>query len=408
MRNSRLARSFGVAVALVLTPPIAFAQVRPDPAASVHAEALVLDGHADILLPSTPVRYALPEGGSRADLPHLTAGGVDAVVFSVAVGPGPRDPAAAAAARAEADAKLAKIKAFAATNTGRVALAYSPADVERLHGQGKIAVIIGFQNARSIGKDLSQLDAFFGQGARVFALTHAGHNDFADSSRPGDGPAAEHGGLSDLGRQAIARLNDLGALIDVSQLSSDALVQVLELTRAPVAATHSDARALIDNSRNLTDAELDAIKTNGGIVQLTPFSAYVHRATPAERERIGAIRVRHGLPAAFVGYADGVSALPESERDAATDALVAGQPRGTLSEFVDHLDYVAKRIGWQHVGIGTDFDHGAGVTGFDSEAEAPNVTVELLRRGYSKEQIAAIWGGNFLRVWREAQAAARP
>lgn len=409
MRNSRLARSFGVAVTLVLMPPIASAQVRPDPAASeVHAEALVLDGHADVLLPSTPARYALPGGGSRADLPHLTAGGVDAVVFSVAVGPGGRDPAAVAAARVEADAKLARIKAFAATNADRVALAYSPADVERLHGQGKIAVIIGFQNARSIGKDLSQLDAFFGQGARVFALTHAGHNDFADSSRPGDGPAAEHGGLSDLGRQAIARLNDLGALIDVSQLSSDALAQVLKLTRAPVAATHSDARALIDNSRNLTDAELDAIKANGGIVQLTPFSAYVHHTTPAERERIGAIRVRHGLPATFVGYTDGVSALPESKRDAVTDALAAGQPRGTLSEFVDHLDYVAKRIGWQHVGIGTDFDHGAGVTGFDSEAEAPNVTAELLRRGYSKEQVAAIWGGNFLRAWREAQAAARP
>ena len=166
MRNSRLARSFGVAVTLVLIPPIASAQVRPDTAASeVHAEALVLDGHADVLLPSTPVRYALPGGGSRADLPHLIAGGVDAVVFSVAVGPGGRDPAAVAAARVEADAKLARIKAFATTNAARVALAYSPADVERLHGQSKIAVIIGFQNARSIGKDLSQLDAFFGQGA---------------------------------------------------------------------------------------------------------------------------------------------------------------------------------------------------------------------------------------------------
>jgi len=386
--------------------PMAVAKDAPVPAAAeVHAKALVLDGHADVLLPATPKRYYLADGGSRVDLPRLKAGGVDAVVLSVAVGPGPRDAAGVAAARTEADAKLALIKKLAADNPATVGIARSPADVEALHAQGKVALIIGFQNARSIGNDVSQLDVFYREGARVFALNHAGHNAFSDSSRPDKQPVAEHNGLSPLGRDAVKRLNDLGALIDVSQLSSDALRQTLELSRAPVAATHSNVRALIDNTRNLSDAELDAIRAKGGIVQLTPFSSYLHIATQAERAKVSDVRVRFGLPAAYKTAYDDSESLAPAQREIYLDAASAAAPRATLSEYLDHIDYVVKRIGWQHVGIGTDFDHGAGVTGFDSEAEAPNVTAELLKRGYSPDQVAAIWGGNFLRVWRAAQAA---
>jgi membrane dipeptidase len=373
-------------------------------ASAIHQRVLILDSHADVLLPSTPKRYYLPDGSSRVDLAHLTRGGVDALVLAVAVGPGPRDAAGVAAARREADEKLARIKAFIAGNPQRVGLALGAEDVERLHREGKIAVLIGFQNARSIGKDLSQIDLFYREGVRIFAFNHAGHNDFADSSRPGAEPVSEHGGLSPLGREAVKRLNDLGVLIDVSQLSSDALLQTLQLTRVPVAATHSSARALIDNSRNLSDAELDAIKANGGVVQVTPFSVYVHKQDRAGLARTAAVRTRYGLSAeADTPYA-GSEAFPEERRNAFLDALAAAQSRGTLGGFVDHIDYIAKRIGWRHVGIGSDFDHGSGVSGFDSEADAPNVTAELVRRGYSEEQIAAIWGGNFLRVLRAAAA----
>ncbi len=393
------------ALALV---PMASAKDAPAPvpaAGEIHAKALVLDGHADILLPATPKRYFLPDGGSRVDLPHLKAGGIDAVVLSVAVGPGPRDAAGVAAARKEADAKLGLIRKLAADNPTAIGIARSPAEVEALHAQGKIAIIIGFQNARSIGNDVAQLDAFYRDGARVFALNHAGHNAFSDSSRPDKEPVAEHKGLSPLGRDAVRRLNDLGALIDVSQLSTDALLQTLKLSRAPIAATHSNARALIDNTRNLSDAELDAIKANRGIVQLTPFSSYLHKPTEAERAKVSEVRIKFGLPAAYRIAYDDSDRLSPAQHEAYLDAASAAAPRATLGEYLDHIDYVAKRIGWQHVGIGTDFDHGAGVTGFDSEAEAPNVTAELLKRGYSADQVAAIWGGNFLRVWRAAEAA---
>lgn len=390
--------------ALLFLPAGALAQDKD--AAAVHDRILVLDSHADVLLPSTPKRYHLQGGGSRADLPQLEKGGVDAIVLAVAVGPGPRDAAGVAGARREADEKLARIRAFAASNPDRVAIALGAADVERLRGEGRIAVLIGFQNARSIGKDLAAIDRLYAEGVRVFAFTHAGHNDFADSSRPQEGePASEHGGLSPLGRQAVAKLNDLGVLIDVSQLSTAALLQTIALSRAPVAATHSAARALVDNGRNLSDAELDAIKANRGVVQVTPFTAYLRNPDAAELARIAAIRARYGLAADQVTTYDGSGALPEAKRSAYLDEIGAARTKASLAAFVDHIDYIAKRIGWQHVGIGTDFDHGAGVTGFDSEADAPNITAELLRRGYSEEQLAAIWGRNFLRVLAAAEAA---
>lgn len=377
-------------------------------AAEVHRRALVLDGHADVLLPSTPGRYWLPGGGSRVDLDHLTRGQVDAVVLSLAVGPGPRDAAGVAAARAEVDAKLAKIRALAADNPTRVGIALSADDVERLAREGKIAVLIGFQNARSLGDDLTQIDSLYRDGVRVFAFNHAGHNSWSDSSRPVDTPPSEHGGLSAIGRQAVARLNDLGVLIDVSQLSSDAFAQTLALTRAPVAATHSNVRALVDHGRNLSDAELDAIKKNDGVVQVTPFNAYLARQpTATEREQIAAVRTRHGLPAAFAAANDGYGTLAPTPQQAFLDELAPLLPRASLKDYVDHIDYIARRIGWRHVGIGTDFDHGAGIAGFDSAADAPNVTAELLRRGYSEEQVDAIWSGNFLRVLRAAEAARR-
>jgi membrane dipeptidase len=390
------------ATALLLAAGHAGAQTAD--AAAIHQRALVLDGHADILLPSTPARYYLPGGGSRADLDHLTRGNVDAIVFSLAVGPGPRDAAGVQAARAEVDAKLAKLRAFAADNPTRVGIALSADDVVKLAGEGKVAVLIGFQNARSLGDDLSQIDTLYRDGVRVFAFNHAGHNSWSDSSRPGNAPASENGGLSAIGRQAVTRLNDLGVLIDVSQLSDQAFAQTLQLTRSPVAATHSDARALVDSPRNLSDAQLDAIKANNGVVQLTPFNSYLIVPDEAARTRISAVRVQHGLPAAFVSPNDGYGTLAAAPQQAFLDALTPVLPRATVADYVSQIDYVAKRIGWQHVGIGTDFDHGAGITGFDSEAEAGNVTAELLRRGYTEEQIDAIWSGNFLRVLKAAEA----
>ncbi|MBS0492248.1 MAG: membrane dipeptidase, partial [Proteobacteria bacterium] len=344
------------------------------------------------------------DGKSFTELDKLKAGGVDALVYAVAVSTGPDTPEGHAAARVEADAKLAAIRKLAADHPADVAIAYSAGDVRKIVGQGKIAVLIGFQNAYSLKPDVAEFDHLQADGVRVAALNHAGNNAFADSSRPQQGTGEQHGGLSPLGKAAVGRLNDLGVLIDVSQLTPKGVYQTLELTRAPVVATHSAARGLADNSRNLSDAELDAIKANGGVVQVVPFNAYLLPAPTDYAPRLRALRAQYGLAPDKPGY-QGADDLPAERREAFFVAYRALSPQATLKTYVDHIDYIAKRIGVDHVGVGTDFNHGSGVPGFGDEADAGNVTRELLARGYSEAEVDAIWGGNFLRVLAAAEAA---
>lgn len=378
-------------------------------ARSLNQRLLNIDAHTDVLIESTPERYWAPGHGSRTDVALLGKGGVDAVALAIAVGPGPRTPQGVAEARQEADVKLETIRRFLKDNRSRVQLALTADDIERIHKQGKIAVIETFLNARSLGNDLNGIDVFYKAGVRVFGLTHAGNNDFADSSRPQNGEGEEHHGLSPLGKQAIARLNSLGVLIDVSQLTPAGVLQVLRDTKAPVIATHSDARTLVDNTRNLSDEELDAIKANGGVVCAVPFNPYIAKLPADFPSKVAAIRKLHGLSGDFPSqqYTAGVDALSAEQQASFNAAYQTLYPKATLSDYVDHIDYLVKRLGVEHVGIGTDFNHGSGIAGFDNEGDAPNVTRELLRRGYTEEQIAKIWGGNFLRVFRAAESVGK-
>ncbi len=373
----------------------------------IHDRILKLDSHVDVIVPGAPSEYG-PGEKDRADLDKLRRGGIDAVAFAIAVGPGPRTPEGVAAARAEADSKLAVIRSFVNENPARVALALSAEDVRSIHKQGKIAVIESFLNARSLGGNLSAIDDFYAAGVRLFGFVHAGNNDFADSSRPTGDPAEEFHGLSPLGKQAVGKLNELGVIIDVSQLTPAGLLQTLKLSKAPVVASHSAARALVGNPRNLSDAELDAIGDKGGVVQVTAFNAYLVPAPADFREKVRALRAQYGLTPDFpdrpIGYIEGYGSLSADRQHAFTSAVSALYPRASVKEYVDHIDYIIRRIGIDHVGIGTDFNHGAGIVAFNDESEALNVTRELVRRGYNEGQIAKIWGGNFLRVFYEVEA----
>lgn len=378
-------------------------------AKAVHSRALVLDAHVDVLTPDTPARYADDDGQSHASLAKLKAGGVGAVVFALAVGPGPRDKAGVEAAHAEVVQKQALLKQFVEGSNGAVVFALDSAQLAKAHKAGRIAVIPAFQNARSLGKDVSAIDRLHAQGVRVFALTHAGHNDWADSSRPSGGPAQEHGGLSTLGKQAIPKLNRLGVIIDVSQLTPEGVQQVLALSRAPVIASHSGVRSLVENTRNLSDAELDAIGRNGGVVHVPAFNSYLRRITPEVQAKLAAVRTRYGLPpevAAGVSPNDGYPTLAADRQGEFNAEVTAAIGRASVADLVDHIDYIVRRIGIDHVGIGTDFNHGSGIEGFENEADALAVTRELLRRGYTEEQVDKVWGGNFQRVFREVEAAA--
>lgn len=392
----------GVAVALLLAGPAAAQSA----AEAIHRRALVLDSHVDVLPPGSNPRSFDADGTSYAELSKLRAGGVDALVYALAVSTGPRTPEGYAAARAEVAAKLAAVRQIAADSPNDVAIALSADEVRKVVGQGKVAIILGFLNAYSLGEDVAGFDWLQKEGVRVAGLTHAGNNAFADSSRPKAGTGEEHGGLSPLGKASVGRLNDLGVLIDVSQLTPKGVFQTLELSRVPVVATHSAARALADHTRNLSDAELEAIKAGGGVVQVTPFNSYLLPQAPDYAARLAALRAEYGLSPAGSGYQGGDD-LPQPRRAAFFAAYRTLSPQADVKTYVDHIDYIAKRIGVEHVGIGTDFNHGGGIEGFRNESQAPNVTRELVARGYSEAQIAQIWGGNFLRVLKAAEAGAR-
>ena len=338
-------------------------------AREIDKRIILFDSHLDL-----PFDYpgAAEDGKTQLDLPKVQRGQLKGAAIAVFVPMGPRTPEGYAKARQDANKKIALIKGIAEQNPDRAALAYSPADVHRIAAQGKFAVAISLLNAYPLGSDLAQIDEWYQRGVRIFGFVHAGHNAWADSSRPskalGDGPQ-EHGGLSELGKKGVARLNELGVLIDVSQLSSPAFQQVLSLTKAPVVATHSGVKGIVDNSRNLSDDELALLQKNGGVIQIVAFSNYL-RPLP------------QGTPA-----------------DSA--------PRGTVAQLVQSITYAVKKIGIDHVGIASDFNHGGGVLGWDNEGECQNVTAELLRAGYSERDIAKLWGGNFLRVWGEAQKKAQ-
>lgn len=379
---------------------------------AIHKKALVLDAHADIEIPGKESRYAGADGLSQVAPFKMRKGGVDAVVMAVAVGPGPRNAEGYAQARGRADEELAAVLAMTSDPTSNVVLVRSADELVRAHEEGKSALILGFQNARILGTDVSALDEFYAAGVRVFALTHMGHNDFADSSRPiyiGEidehEPEAVHGGLSDLGKQAIRRINELGGIVDVSQLSKLAAMQVFALSTAPVIASHSNVRSLSDVSRNLSDQEIDRIGEIGGVIHIAPFRGYLFDSSDKELvKRIRIVRRTAGIEEDYLYPFELYWEIDDSKvQQTFLNAVSELLGPGSVDDMLDHIDYVVKRIGIDHVGIGTDFNHGSGIHGFNDASEALNVTIGLLERGYSQQDIEKIWGGNFLRIFREAE-----
>jgi microsomal dipeptidase-like Zn-dependent dipeptidase len=321
---------------------------------------------------------------------------------------GARDPVSIAAARREVVLRDAAIHAIADRNPKRAAFARTPADVRRIVASGKVAVVESLLNAWPLGHDLDALDRWQARGVSILGFVHAGHNQFADSSRPalqlGD-RVSEHGGLSPLGRAAVKRLNDLGVLIDVSQLSDAAFDQVLALSRAPVIASHSDVRALVDTSRNLTDAQLGALKAKSGVIAINAFSAYLRARSPETAKAVAALQAEFGL-----SPTNGVALSPDrqADYDRRYHDIVGKEPKATVEDLVDAVDHAVKRIGIDHVALSSDFNHGGGVAGWSDVGETGNVTAALKRRGYSSEQIDKLWGGNVLRVWQAAIDARDP
>ena len=382
-------------------------------AAEVHEASLVLDAHADIVIPSTSRAYMSVDGTSKVDLAKMRAGGVDAVVMSVAVGPGPRTEVGDAAARAEADEKLAAVHTLVEKSQGQTVIATTSSEIIAAHEAGKSAYILGFQNARSLQGNVSTIDEFYAEGIRIFGLNHLGHNAFSDSSRPEFSSETgafevteEHGGLSPLGIAAVKRINALGALVDVSQLSKAATLQVLELSSSPIIASHSNAKTVSDVTRNLSDEEIDRIGENGGVIHVAAFKGYlINISEPEFIKKLVALRVAAGISIEYNYPFELYWEIADlAERSAFTTAVSELLGPATTDNMIEHIDYIVDRIGINHVGIGNDFNHGSGIDDYNDASEAMNLTAGLLKRGYSIADINKIWSGNFLRILDAAAA----
>jgi membrane dipeptidase len=375
-------------------------------ARAIHERVITIDTHADI-----PVNFATPEvdpgvrGTRLVDLPKMREGGLNVEFFVAYVGQGLRTPDGYAKARAEVLAKIEAIHRLAEKmHPDQIGLATSPADVERIRKSGRLVAAIGVENGYALGQDLSLVKTYYDLGARYLTLTHSGHNDVADSANPRqDEPEIEHNGLSEFGRRVVAEMNRLGLMVDLSHTSKKTQLDAMKLSRAPVIASHSGARAVNDNRRNMDDEALLALKANGGVLQCVALGSFV-RTDPSDRTE--ALRV---LGDAF-GRGTALDALtPErrAEYDRQRAAIDAKWRPTDLTDFVNHVDHAVKLIGIDHVGFGSDFDGGGGLVGWRNAAESLNVTVELVRRGYTEEQIRKLWGGNLLRVWREVEKTAQ-
>lgn len=374
-------------------------------ARALHTRVLTLDTHVDIgrgyaTEQLDPGRFTR----AQVDLPKMRAGGLDAMFLIVFTGQGALDEAGYAKAAASAENSYRAIRRAIEAYPDQIALASTADEVEAIHASGRKVALIGMENAYPLGSSIEGVPLWAERGVRYVGLTHMGHNQFGGSSNPNPalGDAPEDGGLTELGRDLVKALNDHGILVDISHVGKRSMLEAVLLSRAPVIASHSGAAGRYENARNLDDEQLKAIRDNGGVAQMVAFRSYVAALAPEVAAGIAELRAAH--------IAKGWDAASEADIAAYNQGVLDLRARYSdvgLDAFVDHIDYAVDLIGVDHVGIASDFDGGGGVVGWDNAAETLNVTWELMRRGYSEDDIRKLWGGNVLRILRAAQAAAK-
>ena len=376
-------------------------------AMAIHDRVLTFDSHAD-----TPLRMIEPgfdmaerhdpnDTGSKVDYPRMIEGGLDAVFFAAFVAQDIRDDEGNSRAEALGLQMIDAIVESAEENSDIVGIALDPDDAYELEDQGKRAIYIAVENGYPLGDDISNVEKFYDAGVRYITLVHSSNNDLADSATDPNGP--EHEGISAFGEEVVREMNRLGIMVDVSHGNDDVFYDAIAISEAPIIASHSNARAVTDHQRNMTDEMLRLMAENGGVVQLTMLSSYLlDEAENPERDAALAELRASSKPA---------SEMTEDERLAMREAINEindryPNPPATVKHVVDHIDHIVDVAGIDHVGIGCDFDGGGGIEGIFDVSEVMNITIELVRRGYTEEEIDKIWSGNLMRVFREVQAVA--
>ncbi len=371
---------------------------------------ITLDTHDDIDPRNfTKARNYTQRLDNQVNLPKMEEGGLDVAFFIVFVGQGPLTQDGYDKAYAQAVEKFDAVHRLTKEIApSRIGLALTAADVRSIAASGRKVAVIGIENAYPVGTNLARIKEFHDRGGRYMSLAHNGHSQFADSNTGERDGQWLHNGLSELGKQAIAEMNRWGIMVDVSHPSKPANLQAIALSKAPVIASHSAARALANHSRNMDDEQLQALKKNGGVIQTVAFDGYVKIKPPDSPERAAALaKARAGMPPGGPGEMTDAQRAAFRARMAEVDKQFPPAPMATVADFVNHIDYLVKTIGVDHVGISSDFDGGGGVAGWNGAEETFNVTLELVKRGYTEEQIGKLWSGNLLRVMADVERVAR-
>jgi microsomal dipeptidase-like Zn-dependent dipeptidase len=394
-------------------------------ARAIHDRVITIDTHNDI----NPSNFSAERNytmdlNTQVNIPKMESGGLDVSWMIVYVGQGPLNPDGYANAYDTAIAKFEAIHRLAEEIAPeQIEIAYTSEDVRRIAASGKKVAMIGIENAYPIGLDLSNIRKFQERGGRYMSLAHNGHNQLSDSNTGERDDIWMHNGLSDLGKQAVAEMNRWGIMVDISHPSKEAIMQMIELSKAPVMASHSSARSLNDVSRNLDDEQLRAVQANGGVVQTVAFSSYVDSdKNTRNREALTALQqevaselgielldrsaMRSMSAEERSSYATKMEAVNELTEPRISEEVNSDAPPVDVADFVNHIDYLVDLIGIDHVGISSDFDGGGGVEGWNDASETFAVTLELVQRGYTEADIAKLWGENLLRVLDEVQRIA--
>jgi len=369
----------------------------------IHAKCLTVDTHCDtpmlMVKPGFNVREEHEAPKYRVDFPRMKKGGLDAMFFAVFTGQKPRTEENYRKTYDLANQMLDSIHSSLKHNSDLATLALKADDLAKIEKTGKRAIFIGMENGFPLAKDLSRVEEFYNRGVRYITLCHSYHNDVCDSSS--DAKPAEHNGVSDFGKQVIAEMNRLGMMVDLSHASDKSFFDAIKLSKAPIIASHSSVRAIAQHNRNMTDEMIKKLAAKGGVIQICILDEYIKNpdTTAVSYKRIKQIRKI---------YSGGMEKMTEAEKEAMFaewDELKAWKQTElpNVKDLVDHIDHVKKLVGVDYVGIGSDFDGGGGLIDCTDVSKFPNITRELLRRGYTESEIRKIWGGNLLRVFREVE-----
>ncbi|NQU84146.1 MAG: membrane dipeptidase [Mariniphaga sp.] len=371
----------------------------------IHQKALTVDTHCDTPMNmleegfDVGIRNELP---NRVDFPRMKEGGLDAMFFAAFTSQRPTTNEYTEIAYNMANRMIDSIYAACQKHNTLAEVALSASDATRLEKQGKRAIYIGIENGFPVGKKLSRVKEYYNKGVRYITLCHSSNNKICDSSTDRNGP--EHNGLSKFGKKVVKNMNKLGMIIDVSHISDKSFFDVIKNSKAPIIASHSSVRSIAHHNRNMDDKMIKKLAENGGVIQICLLDEYIKDPDTTTVRYQKEQELRKVYNSTFDSMSDEEKAEFRNQWREVRTSYPKELP--TVADYVDHIEYVKNLVGIDYVGIGSDFDGGGGIDGCADVSEFPNITREMLKRGYSEDEIIKVWGGNFFRVFREVEKAA--